>query len=223
MSLTFSGCNLYAALDCFFGGNPFRCDEIFDDGEASRSTALPEASGAAKGKTIRYRMGMAGAIPDRGTGTKNGTKTSVKGVTLVGAFSGGVLPSKRASASKLDLARFKKGSWYTLLNMSGDSRTKKGGAKGTALATFTDQRGGQMCLRLKIKFRLKRGKPKITGTFKSTGGTGDAAKAVAKGSLKYKERPNGTFSATGKATYSEGSARPLPPACQKIKQKFGLP
>jgi hypothetical protein len=220
MSVTFSGCNFVAFGECLiFNKN---CDKVYD-GDDARSTAVPGAAGAPKGKAVRYRVRMAGAIPDRGDATRSGTKTSIKGVALVGGFTGKVLPPLLESASKLDLARFRKGSWNTILNISGNSATKKGGARGNALVTFTDGRAGEMCLRLKIKFRVSHGKPKFNGTFKSTGGTDDSAKVLAKGSLTYNEKPNGTFSATGNATYSEGRARPLPRACQKVKQKFGLP
>ena len=184
-------------------------------GPSSPSTCPTLATGgpvpvAAAAVRPGFSATMTTTASTAGKVTNRGGNVYERGALASGRFSGRLVG--RASRSTRAFKAFAGGTWRARFDIAIDPRTRTGTAKGIALATPKRRSAGQLCL----SFDLKVAGTKLTGTFKTVGGSGAARTLSAGGTFDQKLGKTAAYTLRGSGAPGRSAGRGLSAACRRL-------
>jgi sugar lactone lactonase YvrE len=189
-------------------GQPPPCTSTPHGKRLANPSKLVLASGAG-----RFRARFSTSSLKHGKRVLTANRLRETGIVAAGRFSGKLTRGQPASAA---LRFFRAGRWRAQFDVSYNARTRKGSATGWSLATSKNKRGGRVCLRFTTKYRIVRKRARLSGTFRTRGGTRAGAKLVASGHFTQTYAAKKPFVLSGSGKTGSGRARGLPRQCRKL-------
>jgi NHL repeat len=161
-----------------------------------------------------FRASLRTTSITRGRQSLRGARFDEKGMTARGRF-GGRLGARRRGLSML--APYSRGgTWRTRFDVSADVVKRSGRARGYTLGIARRKSGGRVCIKFSTRFSIVGQTPRVTGTFRTVGGTRAGAKLVANGRFRQTYRANRSFAMTGSGKASNGRPRKMPASCRRL-------